>query len=257
MRLVCRILEGRRGAVVRIPQQRRLVGGDEQHLAGIAERRVNDTAVAARTPSWDVHREISPLADHPVREVKEQVKKRPPEKLCGNEFMEVAKAQGIGLVAKLEDLCRRLQVFGPFALPLGLRFPVDRKRAVIVHNDRTVTLDVRHHRISGQKIFGPESFIDFAQDPAMQRGVINQACQGWGSIRIHELSPGEAGGVADQCPAELAVCDGTEPPVVVPGEIEEDIGGASAGEVADPERAPVVDGMTKTDRIACQRPLER
>ena len=55
----------------------------------------------------------------------------------------------------------------------------------------------------------------------------------------------EAGGVADQGPAELAVGHVAEPPVVVAGVVEQYVGLAVAGEVTDPEGPPVIDAVSR------------
>jgi hypothetical protein len=65
----------------------------------------------------------------------------------------------------------------------------------------------------------------------------------------------EPGRVADVVPHEVVAVVGAEPPVAVAGEVEEHLGPRGAGEVADPDRAPIRD-VPEPRRVADVVPHE-
>src|SRR5215510_4153689 len=75
MRLIDRVFEGGGRGVVWIPQHRGLVGGNEKHLAGVAQCSMDDTVNASRPAAWNRLREGVPSSVEVVAQKVEYVEK--------------------------------------------------------------------------------------------------------------------------------------------------------------------------------------
>ena len=152
--LVDRVLEARRRRIGRIPQQRRLVGGDEQHLPGVQQRRVNHAVVGARPAARDRVREGRPAPEDRICEVRAQEVEKPAVELL--ELPEVTEPERVLALTEREDLLRdaaRQHWDGAVPCPRG-----------IVLMDR-ILLGVRRRHRPPHQVLGAGRLIEERQYP--------------------------------------------------------------------------------------------